>query len=395
MIRERKPRLLVLHLLELDSTHHQHGPNTPQGRAVAAVLDGLVGQVVKAVEDAGLRDRTAIFITADHGFIAVTKTLRPNAILRKQGLIKVKDGKITSARVHVVPEGGIGMVYLIDPATADEDRATVHRLFDGAEGVASVIEPAEFPRYHLPKPEDHPGMADMIIAAKEGYAVGGTTNGETLVAEHKQTGSHGYLSTEPKMNALFVASARGSSTGPSCPASRTSTSPPPPPTCWESSSKTPPVASSTSSSTKAAEQYAGRGRTHAAPAGDRPARAKSVGSFQAVCAVGDRASGSEGGGDHGGLGEFGLGAAGGLGLLRVNLDAVGALGGQGHGDGHQLLRSGGDRPVRHHRLVERHEAFPRGGGQLAELLELLDVVHVVHRGFSECVEIGANGKPSA
>lgn len=209
LIRERQPRLLVLHLLELDSTHHQHGPNTPQGRAVASTLDGLVGQVVKAVEDAGLRDKTAIFVTADHGFIAVTKTLRPNAMLRKEGLIEVKDGNITSARVHVVSEGGIGMVYLIDPATVDQDRATVHRLFDGAEGVAAVLDPADFARYHLPSPEDHPGMADMIIAAKEGYSVGGTTNGDTLIAEHKQNGSHGYLSTEPKMNALFVASGAG------------------------------------------------------------------------------------------------------------------------------------------------------------------------------------------
>ncbi len=79
VIRERKPRFLALHLLELDSTHHQHGPNTPQGRAVATVLDGLVGRVVKAVEEAGLSDKTAIIVTADHGFIAVTKTLRPNA----------------------------------------------------------------------------------------------------------------------------------------------------------------------------------------------------------------------------------------------------------------------------------------------------------------------------
>jgi predicted AlkP superfamily pyrophosphatase or phosphodiesterase len=208
LIRDRMPRFLALHLLELDSTHHQHGPNSPQGRAVAALLDGRVGRVVKAVEDAGLRDKTAIFVTADHGFIAVTKALRPNAILRKKGLITEEDGKITSARVHVVPEGGIGMVYLVDPATADENRKTVHRLFDGAEGVASVIDATDFPRLHLPRPEDHPGMADMIIAAKEGYSVAGSTKGDDFVVAHKddkRTGSHGYLSTEPKMNALFVA----------------------------------------------------------------------------------------------------------------------------------------------------------------------------------------------
>jgi predicted AlkP superfamily pyrophosphatase or phosphodiesterase len=213
VIRERKPRLLTLHLLELDSTHHQHGPSTPHGRAVATVLDCLVGKVVKAVDDAGLRDKTTFFILADHGFIAVTRTLRPNSLLRKEGLIVMKEGKLDSARVHVVPEGGIGMVYLTDPSTAEQDRATVHRLFDGAEGVAAVLDPDSFHRYHFPLPKDHPGMADMIIAAKEGYSVGGSLIGDGFVAKHKQTGAHGYLSTEPKMNALFVASGAGIKSG--------------------------------------------------------------------------------------------------------------------------------------------------------------------------------------
>ncbi|AMV40736.1 alkaline phosphatase family protein [Planctomyces sp. SH-PL62] len=209
LIRERKPNLLALHLLELDSTHHQHGPNTPQGRAVAGKLDALVGKVVQAIDDAGLRDKTTVFVLADHGFIANSKTLRPNAILRKEGLLTMDGDKVASARAFVVPEGGIGMVYLTDPATRDEDRKTVRRLFEGAEGVAAVIDPEDFPRYGLPKPEDHSGMADVIIAAKEGYGVGGAVNGDAFVQEHSQKGTHGYLSTEPNMNALFVVSGAG------------------------------------------------------------------------------------------------------------------------------------------------------------------------------------------
>jgi predicted AlkP superfamily pyrophosphatase or phosphodiesterase len=209
VIRARKPNLVALHLLELDSTHHQHGPNTPQGRAVAGKLDALVGKVVQAVDDAGIRDRTTIFVVADHGFLANSKTLRPNALLRKEGLLTMEGEKVSKARAFVVPEGGIGMVYLTDPATKDEDRATVRRLFEGAEGVAAVIGPEEFARYGLPKPEDHPGMADLILAAKEGYGVGGAVNGDAFVQEHAQKGTHGYLSTEPGMKALFVASGAG------------------------------------------------------------------------------------------------------------------------------------------------------------------------------------------
>ena len=209
-IKQRKPRLLALHLLELDSSHHQNGPNTPQGRTVANRLDGLVGRVLKALDDAGIRDKTTVFVVADHGFIAVTKTINPNVALVKEGLIEVKDGKIVKARAHVIPEGGTGMVYLTDPATREQDRATVRRLFEKAEGVTAVLDASDFPGLGLPSPDKHPGMADMIIAVKDGYGVGGSFTGDQLITERRsQGGSHGYLSTEPKMNALFVTAGAG------------------------------------------------------------------------------------------------------------------------------------------------------------------------------------------
>jgi predicted AlkP superfamily pyrophosphatase or phosphodiesterase len=207
VIRARKPSLLTLHLLNLDSTHHGHAPLSVPGYTAAALADAMVGRVLEALDDAGIRDETTVFVVADHGFAADPKTLQPNVVLRREGLIAVDKGQITAARVHTVPEGGIAMVYLTDPATATEDRATVRRLFAGAEGIAAILEADDFPRYHLPRPEANPGMADMILAAKDGYGFSGTTAGESLVeAKTRPAGAHGYLSTEPKMNAIFVAS---------------------------------------------------------------------------------------------------------------------------------------------------------------------------------------------
>jgi predicted AlkP superfamily pyrophosphatase or phosphodiesterase len=209
-IRVRRPRLLALHLLNLDSTHHAQGPRTPSGYTAAALADAMVGRVLEALNDAGIRDRTAVFVVADHGFAAVKKTLRPNVLLRREGLLAVEGKRIASARAHVIPEGGIGMVYLTDPDTADRDREAVRRHFREAEGIAAVVEPEDFPRYHLPRPGDHPGMADLILAAKDGYAITGVATGEEFaVPNAATTGAHGYLSTEPKMNAVFVAAGAG------------------------------------------------------------------------------------------------------------------------------------------------------------------------------------------
>jgi hypothetical protein len=176
VIREQMPRLLALHLLNLDATHHRHGPKTPPGYTAAALTDALVGRV------------------------------------RREGLLTIEEGNVTAARAHVIPKGGIGMVYLTDPATADRDREAVLRLFRGAEGVAAVLGPEDFARYHLPSPGDHPAMADLILAAKDGYAIAGAATGDEFVVPNPDgatTGAHGYLSTEPKMNAVFVASGAG------------------------------------------------------------------------------------------------------------------------------------------------------------------------------------------
>lgn len=214
ILRDRRPALLALHLLNLDGIHHAHGPRSAAGYTAASLCDALVGRVLHTLDETGLRDRTTVFVVSDHGFTAVTKNLHPNALLRKEGLLEVSgEGgreRITRARVQVISEGGIGMVFLTDPATADADRATVRRLFGGAEGVAALVEPAEYPKYGLPSPAEHRGMADLILAAKRGYSVSASAAGDAFVVPGAvTTGSHGYLSTEPEMNGTFVVAGAG------------------------------------------------------------------------------------------------------------------------------------------------------------------------------------------
>ncbi len=54
-------------------------------------------------------------------------------------------------------------------------------------------------------------MADLVLVARDGYNFSGGLQGE-LVRDVNATGSagsHGYLNTEPEMNAIFVAWGRG------------------------------------------------------------------------------------------------------------------------------------------------------------------------------------------
>jgi predicted AlkP superfamily pyrophosphatase or phosphodiesterase len=212
VIEVRKPHFLALHLLNADGIHHRYGPDTPASQTALALADKFVGQILESIHSAGIRSNTVIFVTADHGFATATNILQPNVLLRRAGLLELgRSNEVSRARVLVVPEGGTGMVYLNNPETRAADRKAVLELFHEKEGL-EIIEADQFARLGLPAPAANPGMADLLLAAKPGYAISGGASGDDfLVHAGMQTnlGYHGYLSIYARMNAPFVVAGAG------------------------------------------------------------------------------------------------------------------------------------------------------------------------------------------
>jgi len=209
-IRAHKPNLVLFHPLNVDGTHHKYGPHTAASYTAVAFADTLVRDVLHAIDDAGIRAQTTVFIVSDHGFMTIPKTLQPNVLLRQAGLLTVEGSTISTARAQVIPEGGIGMLYLTVPDSQSADRQKVLDLFQDQEGVAAILTPDDFPRYGLPLPSEYPQMADLILVAKDGYGINATATGDDFVVQSEATlGTHGFLSTNPKMLATFIASGAG------------------------------------------------------------------------------------------------------------------------------------------------------------------------------------------
>lgn len=213
VIRKRKPRLLLLHLLNVDATHHAEGAQSPSGYTANAFADACVARVVQALNEAGIRERTTIFVVADHGFTLTPRAVRPNVLLRQEKLLTATGSKISEARVNVVPEGGVGLVYCNDPMQAEADRRRVRELFSGKEGVAAVLGPEEFGKHGLPLPREYRQAPDLVLAAQDGYGVSGAVEGDAFVVSQVEgrvsLGSHGFLADSDKMNALCVVAGSG------------------------------------------------------------------------------------------------------------------------------------------------------------------------------------------
>jgi predicted AlkP superfamily pyrophosphatase or phosphodiesterase len=211
ILRTHRPTLLLFHLLALDSMQHRYGPRTPAAMVTMARLDSQVGRILKAVEDAGITASTTLFVVSDHGFRAVQKQVLPNVALRDAGLIAVDGGKITATKAYVVSEGGSAFVYVTAP-DADGDllrraRQAVSRL----EGIDTIIDSAQYASLGLPQPSADPQVGVLLLTAKSGYAfaAGATTEKTVVDAPEGSLGTHGYISSDPDIQALFIASGRG------------------------------------------------------------------------------------------------------------------------------------------------------------------------------------------
>ncbi|MFN9916904.1 MAG: hypothetical protein ACK53L_30225, partial [Pirellulaceae bacterium] len=77
-----------------------------------------------------------------------------------------------------------------------------------AAEVVELVRPAPFGELALPLPREYDQAPDAVLVVKEGYSVSASAEGDTAVATHTEAkaslGSHGYLASNPKMNAMCV-----------------------------------------------------------------------------------------------------------------------------------------------------------------------------------------------
>jgi arylsulfatase A-like enzyme len=68
-IRSVKPDFLFIHLHDVDSVGHGVGHDTPEYYEAIERTDQHIGEILKAIRDAGMEKNTVVIFTADHGGI--------------------------------------------------------------------------------------------------------------------------------------------------------------------------------------------------------------------------------------------------------------------------------------------------------------------------------------
>jgi predicted AlkP superfamily pyrophosphatase or phosphodiesterase len=210
MFETHRPNLLLYHTLNTDYTHHMHAPRSGPGFTALELADRLLGDLIEAVDRSGLREKTTIVVTTDHGFKKVTKFVQPNVALKKAGLARGLGPTISSCDAYVMAQGGMAFAYVTNPARRAELLPELKEMFTAMEGIAEVIDGEDGDRLGMPTPDENPGMGDLILFAKDGYAFRKDVTGEDVVVPAvNYGGTHGYPASDPDLDGIFIAQGPG------------------------------------------------------------------------------------------------------------------------------------------------------------------------------------------
>ena len=165
LLQHEKPRLLLIHLADLDSEEHDNAPYTRESKAIVERSDELIGQIL-SVLPAG----SALAVVSDHGFERVNTTVDLVALAKQQG--------ITS----LVQNGGI--VVAPDERAAEFLRQTAKDSRYGIGREVGKDELATFPSSLPPNPAAafEPADGFMFIASQKG----------DIVSHPEEIGNHGH-----------------------------------------------------------------------------------------------------------------------------------------------------------------------------------------------------------
>lgn len=215
-IKAKKPHLLLVHFVDLDTQRHYHGFSSEEAITAIHRHDNRLGRILEAIKEAGIYENSTIVALGDHSQLDHSKAIKPNVLLKERGLIHVNQkGKVIDWKAYCKSCDGSAYIYVKDE-TDHETKRIVQELFeilvqDENNGIECVISGEEAHQ----KGAD--GNALVMIEARKGYYFKEYFDGEFIdtisdndVKERRYTfASHGYSPEKDHYKTVFMATGKG------------------------------------------------------------------------------------------------------------------------------------------------------------------------------------------
>ncbi len=203
------PKYSLLWLSDPDKTQHARGVGAPESLAAIEASDKNLGEVIKVLDRAGIRDKTDVLVVSDHGFSSVPRGGDVPGALRRAGLnAQSRLENPEPGDVVVVEFGGSALIYVIDRREdVIRTAATVLQGCDFTGVIFSRIElEGTFPLSTVNYPTNGHGP-DLVVAMRwtDDANEFGAPGQMLATSGTRGTGAHGSLSRFEMNNTLVAA----------------------------------------------------------------------------------------------------------------------------------------------------------------------------------------------
>jgi hypothetical protein len=170
LIKQKRPDLILLHLVDHDSEAHEMGPFTRDALGILEYTDELIGQMLAAAGK-----QYVVALVSDHGFERFDKVVNVPALLARKGL--QADVQVTPFWVVAKDEASAQVMRGLQLGR-EIPKEEVGRFAPRLAGAAAVIEPAPHTMF---------GNDKSVLESKP-----------------REVGTHGMWPTRPDFRAAFV-----------------------------------------------------------------------------------------------------------------------------------------------------------------------------------------------
>ena len=116
LIRNQKPDVLLVHNCYVDHYRHHNGVFNEMVNRALDQMDLWLGEIIQAMEDAGVYEDTNFVILSDHGQMDFTRRIKTNVLLARGGFLDVApDNTLYDWQAFGQANGMSCSVYLRDP----------------------------------------------------------------------------------------------------------------------------------------------------------------------------------------------------------------------------------------------------------------------------------------
>lgn len=126
IIRKFRPEVTFVHNGNIDNGRHTNGVFGEWLQPALDIVDKAIGDLGESLEAIGELENTDFFLVSDHGQLDIKRTIKPNLLLARLGLLKANaKGKVTEWKAYCRSNAMSTLIYLHDP----DDKETYDYLY--------------------------------------------------------------------------------------------------------------------------------------------------------------------------------------------------------------------------------------------------------------------------